>query len=96
MATFISIDKLSNVFIMILYIISAFSVYKLYMCTCRRKNPPLTYKISTSLGQWVVKFNPLGPQDPWYDVKKGYDILQSLYPVLPVPNPVYASTNSDE
>ena len=78
MATFISIDKLSNFYIMTLYIISAFSVYKLYMC--RRKNPPLTYKISPSLGQWVVKVNPLGPQDPWYDVKKEYDILQGLYP----------------
>ena len=68
--------------------------YKLYIC--RRKNPPLTYKISTSSGQWVVKFNPLRQRDPWYDVKKEYSILQGLYPVLPVPKPVYASTNSDE
>ena len=79
---------------MTLYIISVFSVYKLYIC--RRKNPPLTYKISTSSGQWVVKFNPLGPQDPWYDVKKEYSILQGLHPALPVPKPVYASTSSDE
>ena len=63
---------------------------------CRRKSPPLTYKISISFGQWVVKFNPLGPQDSWYDVKKEYSILQGLYPVLPVPKPVYASNNSDE
>ena len=57
----------------------------------------MTYKISTSFGQWVVKFNPLGPQDPWYDVKKEYGILQSLYPDLPVPTPaVYASNNGDE
>ena len=57
----------------------------------------MTYKISTSFGQWVVKFNPLGPHDPWYDVKKEYGILQSLYPDLPVPTPaVYASNNGDE
>ena len=56
----------------------------------------MTYKISISFGQWVVKFNPLGPRGPWYDVKKEYDILQVLYLVLPVPKPVYASTNSDE
>ena len=68
--------------------------YKLYIC--RRKNPPLTYKISTSFGQWVVKFNPLGQRDQWYDVKKEYSTLQALYPVLPVPKPVYASNNSDE
>ena len=62
----------------------------------RRKSPPLTYKVSTSLGQWVVKFNPLGPRDPWYDVKKEHSILQSLYPDLPVPRPIYASTDRDE
>ena len=56
----------------------------------------MTYKISASSGQWVVKFNPLGPQDLWYDVKKEYDILQVLYPDLPVPKPVYASNNRDE
>ena len=68
--------------------------YKLYIC--RRENPPLTYKISTSFGQWVVKFNPLRQRDPWYDVKKEHSILQALYPALPVPKPVYASNNSDE
>ena len=63
----------------------------------RRKNPPLTYKISAAnVGQWVVKFNPLGPVDPWYDVKKEYGILQGLYPTLPVPKPIYASTDTDE
>ena len=56
----------------------------------------MTYKITTSFGQWVVKFNPLGPQDLWYDVTKEYNILQGLYPDLPVPKPVYASNNSDE
>ena len=34
--------------------------------------------------------------DPWYDVKKEYGILQGLYPVLPVPKPIYASTDNDE
>ena len=72
---------------MTLYIICVHSINYIYVR--RRRNPPLTYKISTSLGQWVVK-------DPWYDVKKEYGILQALYPALPVPKPVYASTNSDE
>ena len=63
----------------------------------RRKSPPLTYKITTSFGQqWVAKFNPLGPKDPWYDVKKEYSILKALHPDLPVPKPIYASTDSDE
>ena len=79
---------------MTLYIITLCVFYN-YVYICRRKNPSLTYKISTSFGQWVVKFNPLGPQDPSYDVKKEYSILQALYPDLPVPKPVYASNNSD-
>ena len=90
---------------MILYIICAFSINYIL---CRRKrererkSSPLTYKISInqsikmSSGQWVVKFNPLGPQDPWHDVKKEYSILKGLHQALPVPKPVYASDSRDE
>ena len=62
----------------------------------RRKSPPLTYKLPATgtFGQWVVKFNPLGLTDPWYDVKKEYGILQGLHPDLP--KPIYASANADE
>ena len=62
----------------------------------RRKSPPLTYKLSATFGQWVVKFNPLGSMGPWYDVKKENGILQGLHSDLPVPKPIYAGANADE